>query len=127
MKKVMNNIKKIILELEEKLLHSDVRKNPEVLNELLSEEFEEIGSIGKISSREEVVHWLVNKEKGIHWSLTKFRVQELAPGLVLAIYQSNKKENHSNYSSGSIRSSIWKQFDSSWKMIFHQGTKILKS
>jgi hypothetical protein len=64
-KKEMNNIKEHIKNLEEKLLHSDVRKNPEILNELLSEDFEEIGSIGKISSREEVIDWLVTKEKDI--------------------------------------------------------------
>ena len=61
----MNNIKNHIKELEEKLLHSDVRKNPEILDDLLGEDFEEIGSIGKVQSREEVINWLVTKEKDI--------------------------------------------------------------
>ena len=117
----MNSIKEHIKSLEEKLLHSDVGKNPEMLDELLSEDFEEIGSIGKTSSREEVINWLVTKEKNIKWTLSEFRLRELAPNLVLAIYIAQKNSS----TKGSIRSSIWKLCDGKWKMIFHQGTKIL--
>jgi hypothetical protein len=77
----MHNIKDHIRELEVKLLHSDVQENPEIINELLSDEFEEIGSIGKTSSREEVVYWLRMKEKNKQWSLDEFRIRELAPNL----------------------------------------------
>lgn len=121
----MKSIKEHIKGLEEKLLHSDIRKNPEILKELISEDFEEIGSIGKISSREEVINWLVTKEKNIKWSLSEFRVRELASDMVLAIYIANKNGEHSCGSKGSIRSSIWKLCGDQWKMIFHQGTKIL--
>jgi hypothetical protein len=120
----MNNIKDHIRELEEKLLHSDVQENPEILNDLLSEEFEEIGSIGKTSSREEVAHWLRVKEKNRQWSLDEFRIRELAPDLILAIYQANSKGSDRDGSKGSIRSSIWKLYRGNWKIIFHQGTKI---
>ncbi len=119
----MNNIKNHIKELEERLLHTDIRKNSTILTELLSDDFEEIGSDGKISTREEVIEWLVNKEKNIKWSLNNFRIKELSPELILATYIAIKK-NQSN-SSGSIRSSIWKKFAGNWKMIFHQGTKII--
>jgi hypothetical protein len=122
----MNKILDHIKALEEKLLHSDVRKNPEILNELLSEDFEEIGSSGKISSREQVIHWLITKEKDIQYSLNNFRIRELAPGLVLATYVANKKGILSSQSNGSIRSSIWRLSGENWKMIFHQGTKILE-
>lgn len=121
----MNNIKEHIKKLEEKLLHSDVRRNPEILKELLDEDFEEIGSIGKASTREEVINWLVTKEKNIKWTLNEFRIRELAPDLVLAIYTATVNEHQKNVSKGSLRSSIWKLNDANWKMIFHQGTKIL--
>ncbi|MFT4607655.1 MAG: hypothetical protein ACI9V8_000295 [Urechidicola sp.] len=120
----MNNIKDHIRDLEEKLLHADVQKNPEILDDLLSKDFEEIGSIGKTSSREEVVHWLLTKEKNMQWSLDDFRIRELAPDLILAIYQANIKGNNRGSSKGSIRSSIWKLCSGNWKIIFHQGTKI---
>ena len=121
----MDNIIKHFKELEERLLHTDVRKNPELLNELLGEDFEEIGSIGKVSSREEVIDWLVTKEKDIQWSLSEFRIRELTPELVMTIYEANKRDQINSNSNGSIRSSIWKNYDGKWKMIFHQGTKIL--
>lgn len=47
----MKNIEAQIKELEGKLLQSDVRANPQILDELLAEDFEEIGSLGTISSR----------------------------------------------------------------------------
>ena len=121
----MNNIKNRIEELENTLLHTDVRKTPELLDDLLSEEFEEIGSIGKTSTREEVVNWLVTKEKDAEWALTEFRIRELAPDIILAIYRAKKKGTHNSISKGSIRSSIWKLIDGKWKMIFHQATKVL--
>ena len=121
----MKNIKHHIKELEEKLLHANVRKNPEMLDELLGEDFEEIGSIGKTSTRDEVIDWLLTKEKDITWTLNEFRIRELAPGLVLAIYRANKKDIKNEINKGSIRSSIWKLSDGKWKMIFHQGTKIV--
>jgi hypothetical protein len=119
----MNNIKNHIEELEKRLLHTDLRGNLTTLTELLSDDFEEIGSDGKISTREEVVEWLVNKEKNIKWSLNNFAIRKLSPELILATYIAIK-ENQSD-SSGSIRSSIWRNFSGNWKMIFHQGTKII--
>ena len=91
----MNNIKEQIKALEKRLLHSDVIKNPEVLDELLSEDFEEIGGIGKISSRSEVIEWLVKKEQDVRWSLCDFRIRELSPDFVVAIYRavSNDRRN----------------------------------
>jgi hypothetical protein len=121
----VNEIDKIIKKLELQLLHSDVRNNPELLNELLSEDFEEIGNIGKVSSREEVVEWLLTKDKDTKWTLNEFRVREITSKIVLAIYRVTKDSPLHDKSKGSIRSSIWKKYDDGWKMTFHQGTKIL--
>ena len=120
----MANIEALIKGLEEKLLRTDVRKNPDILDELLSEDFEEIGSIGRTSSRAEVVNWLVTKEKDIEWTVNEFRIRELSPDLVLAIYRADKKNKTNIQSAGSIRSSLWKKNGNRWQMIFHQGTKI---
>lgn len=122
--KKMDPIENKIKELEEKLLHSDVRANPEILKQLLSDEFEEIGSNGKISSREDVINWLLNKEKNISWSLSDFRIKKITSDIVISIYRARKIISNDNVSNGSMRSSIWKFSDSQWKMIFHQGTKI---
>jgi len=113
-----------IKRLEEKLLHSDVAANRSILDELLADDFEEIGSNGKISSRQQVIDWLVSKDKNMRWTLLDFSVRQLAPDLVLAIYRA-KKTDANHPSNGSQRSSLWQRNDNHWQMIFHQASKIL--
>lgn len=113
-------------ELEESLLQADLRKTPTVLDTLLADGFEEIGSSGYVASRNEVIHWLLHKEQDVRWSLENFQVRELAPGLMLATYRARKVGGSNATSSGSLRSSIWKRSGQDWQMIFHQGTKIVE-
>jgi len=120
----MNTITEQIKQLEEKLLHSDVIANRSIFDELLADDFEEIASNGRISSRQQVVEWLVNKDKNIRWMLLDFKVRQLTPDLVLAVYRA-KKSDGDHASNGSLRSSLWKRNDSHWQMTFHQASKIL--
>jgi len=115
-----------IRRLEFKLLHSDMKVRPSLLDELLAKEFEEIGGNGAVNSRQEVVGWLLNKNPQDRWSLTDFRVRELSTDLVLAIYRAEKIVEKKNIvSKGSIRSSIWKHNTQGWQMVFHQASKII--
>ena len=114
-----------IKSLEEKLLHSDVTANPRLLDELLCKDFEEIGNTGHVSTRDEVIDWLINKENNSRWALMNFRIKPLTDNLVLALYLAKQISGHKKSSHGSVRSSIWKYDGNSWKMIFHQGTKII--
>ena len=123
----MNRLKEQIKTLEERLLHSDVSKNPKVLDELLSDDFEELGGNGKVSSRADVIEWLVKKDKDMRWSLCDFRIRELTPDLLVAIYRAVSSGQANSSSNGSMRSSLWQNFDGQWKMVFHQGTKIVGS
>jgi hypothetical protein len=113
-----------IKQLEEQLLHSDLRSNPALFNELLSDDFEEIGTAGILNTRKDVVDWLLNKESNINWSLTNFSLRQLSDDLVLAKYYA--KANNSN--KVTHRSSLWKRVNSKttvkWQMVFHQGTLI---
>lgn len=129
-------------QLEERLLHSDFRERPELFDGFLSDDFEELSPSGYISSREEVVGWLLKKDAEVRWSLTDFSVRELSDDLVLTVYRArtktkNKNKNDDDYPSenlGSLRSSIWRRNETSyaditikWQMVFHSGTKILSS
>ena len=115
-----------IRRLEFKLLHSDMKVMPSLLDALLAKEFEEIGGNGAVSSRQEVADWLLNKNPQIRWSLTDFRVRELSADLVLAIYHAEMVVDQKNIvSKGSIRSSIWKHNTQGWQMVFHQASKII--
>lgn len=115
-----------IRRLEFKLLHSDMKVTPSLLDTLLAKEFEEIGGNGAVSSRQEVADWLLNKNPQNRWSLTDFRVKELSADLVLAIYRAEMVVGQKNIvSKGSIRSSIWKHNTQGWQMVFHQASKII--
>ena len=115
-----------IEQLELKLLHTDWRANPSVIDELLGEAFEEIGSNGQVSSRQDVVVWLLNKDSDQKWLLQDFRIKLLSNDMVVAIYHAVKVEQAEQALEtyrGSIRSSIWQRYGSQWKMVFHQATK----
>ncbi len=119
-------ITNIIKQLELKLLHSNFKVLPFLLDVLLANEFEEIASNGVVSPRQEVVDWLLNKNPEDRWILTGFRVKELSADLVLAIYQAEKVAGQKNIASkGSVRSSIWRHNTQGWQMVFHQASKII--
>ncbi len=121
-----------IMQLELKLLHTDMRDNPTVIDELLDSGFEEIGSDGQVHSRQEVVAWLLNKDSAQQWSLVDFRIKSLSNDMVIAIYRAvrhdpvqatGKNDNEQKAYRGSIRSSVWQRHDDFWKMVFHQATQ----
>ena len=120
----MTTLENLIKHLEERLLQEDIRSNPQILDELLGKEFVEVGVAGSITSREDVIDWLVNKDKNTKWSLDNFQLRVLAPNLVLCLYQATKKDTKQKTTNGSMRSSIWQLFGDQWKIVFHQGTRI---
>ena len=106
-------------------MHSDVKANPAIIDELLSGDFEEIGSTGYAASRDEVVKWLQQKDSNDRWELQDFRIRSLSPDLLLAIYRAKKITLPTDASGGSLRSSIWQRCGGRWKMVFHQASKII--
>lgn len=110
-----------IQQLELKLLHTNWQKTSDQLESLLAPEFEEISHNGQVSSRPEVIHWLLSKNPNDKWSLTNFKIKILSPDLVLAIYHAKKIDNTN--SNGSIRSSIWQRDANGWNLLFHQASK----
>jgi len=122
----MCNLAQQILALEEKLLHTDMQKNPLLLDELLAESFEEISSSGIATSRQAVVDWLMNKNISDRWLLTNFRIIELTADIVLAIYHAQKVVDSHIAVNVSTRSSIWKRHGIHWKMVFHQASNSTK-
>jgi hypothetical protein len=120
----MNGIAEQIKQLELKLLHLDLKTEPELINDLLSHDFEEISQSGKINARRDVVDWLIHKDIHLQWSLNDFRIRMLADELVMAMYTAQKMNDRNNLSKGSMRTSIWQRQGSAWKMIFHQASKI---
>ncbi len=73
----MTTIKEEIRALEEKLLHTDFSKAHEIINDLLDDDFDELASNGKLSSREEVIRWLANKDPTLQWLLIDFKIRQI--------------------------------------------------
>ena len=113
-----------IKQLELKLLQTDLRANPALINDLISGDFEEISGNGQMNSRNDVINWLLQKDNNIQWALTNFRIKVLTDEVILVIYIAKKLNDPNSTSKGSIRFSLWKQQDQNWKMIFHQASKI---
>ncbi len=121
-----NLLKKHIYELERKLLEPDVRQSKEKIAEILSDDFIEFCSSGKIYKYEKGD--LIDNKGNDHfeWEIKDFSIDILKKDIVLAKYKVikyNKVENTNIYS---LRSSIWKHTKEIWKMVFHQGTLIDK-
>jgi len=121
-----------IMQLELKLLHTDMHAYPAVIDELLDSTFEEIGSDGLAHSRQEVVEWLLHKDGAQQWSLADFRIKSLSNDMVIAVYRAvrrdpaqaaGKDQNGQEAYRGSIRSSVWQRRGDHWKMVFHQATQ----
>ncbi|WP_285767410.1 DUF4440 domain-containing protein [Peribacillus sp. SI8-4] len=107
---------KHLLQLEEKLLQPEIRTSQTELEQLLADDFFEFGSSGKVLYKDGGIG-----EAGIgevKMTLSDFETHPLSEEIVLATYLVFNEVNE-RYS---LRSSIWKFTDGSWKMLFHQGT-----
>ncbi|MCT8140304.1 DUF4440 domain-containing protein [Anaerobacillus sp. CMMVII] len=91
------------------------------LNEYLADDFFEFGSSGNIFDKKAQLD-AVRDDKAvtnsIRYTVTDFNIKLLASDVVLATYRSLRH----NDSKLVLRSSIWKNIDGKWQMIFHQGT-----
>jgi hypothetical protein len=111
----------LILNLENELLRPETRKSPEKLRGLLSEDFIEYCSSGSIYNYNIYDTFY---EENVEFKIIDFNTRELSKYCILATYKVNKIYHNDNTVKSSLRSSIWKLYESKWKMIFHQGTII---
>ena len=108
-----------IRSLEERLLMPEVRGSREALEELLAEDFFEIGRSGRTYGRGAIVAELAAEEP-FECSLEGFSVKRLGDDVVLATYTSHAQRADGTKSA--LRSSIWIRRDERWQLVYHQGT-----
>jgi hypothetical protein len=113
-------INQIIKQETQLLVKADA---PEVLAELIDNEFIEIGSSDVIYDKAEVLRWLARDEQSERIG-TSFKAHSLAENMILLTYISSIKETPLAESKQAMRSSIWRLTDGQWRMVFHQGTPI---
>jgi len=110
-----------ILKLEKSLLQPEVRQSAEQISELLSDDFTEFCSSGRVYEykRGDIIDSR-NESDIPDWEIKDFSIEIIASDVILAKYKIIKHSKlDKNYS---LRSSIWKYIKGKWKMIFHQGT-----
>jgi hypothetical protein len=113
-------------ELEERLLQPGVRSSADQVSSLIADEFVEFGSSGRIYDKAQIVAALVDEQRqGPTAPATAHDVQVrlLADGVALITYRTERRCADASVAQ-SRRSSIWKQLDGRWQMVFHQGTPI---
>ncbi len=103
--------------LELSLLDVDTRKDIQKIKKLIANDFFEFGSGGKVYTKTDIIHRLPTESKR-EFEVTYFNTVTLADNCVLVTYHLQEKDNKS------LRSSIWKKFESDWEIIFHQGTVV---
>ena len=115
------NLEKIIFSLESEFQKPEVWKSIEKLGELISDDFYEITSLGLVTSKKDcLVNLPVAPE--IKFVMTGFRINVLCLGMVQTLFKTEKTVVKTGKVSYSMRSSIWKNENGKWRMIFHQGT-----
>jgi ribonuclease HI len=108
-------LRRTIIGLEMVLLSSEGRSDPERLEELIHDDFYEIGRSGKYWVRDEVISTLLTIPRQVQQA-TFDRVVELAPGVAHVRFRTQDAVGVVH------RSSIWMRDGGSWRQRYHQGT-----
>lgn len=107
----------ILLSNEIALFDSSAEDYERTLDQLIDDDFIEIGSSGKIYTKKMTVGVLLQPgRRSIDPEFISLR--ELSENLYMLTFRTG---------SGSVtvvRNSIWKRTDSGWKIIYHQGTPV---
>lgn len=110
-----------IIELEKKLLDPVSRKDSTVVNQLLDDSFVEFGTSGRAYDKKVIIERLSEEDPTLFEAFDFVPVQ-LATDIIQLRFKTRRK-TEDGFFVESLRSSIWKRTDQSWRMIFHQGTR----
>ncbi len=113
----------LIKGLEFQLLDPAIRRSPEALMGLLADDFIELGQSGVVYGRAEVVRCLAAElnDESSKLETCGHELRELSVGVFLLTYRSIRTRTGAA-DLHTLRSSVWKLINGSWRMVFHQGT-----
>jgi hypothetical protein len=112
-----------IRDLEERLLDPVVRRSPEAVGRLLDDDFEEIGSSGRLFDRDALIEALAGETTSGRMTIDDWSTHPVGPDVVLAVF-STRATGSDGVSRVSRRSSIWIRRGGRWLLRFHQGTRV---
>lgn len=110
-----DELRRTIIDLETVLLSPAGRSDPELLEQLIHDDFYEIGRSGKYWLRDEVISTLLTIPGQVQ-QVTFDRVVELAPGVAHVRFSTEDAVGVVH------RSSIWMHDGVRWRQRYHQGT-----
>lgn len=118
------NLEQLLLDLEERLLRP--RSRTEV-GQLLEEDFVEFGQSGQVYDREATLAALFDGARNLGRvsslpplrKITDFKAMLLTSGIAWVTYRLVEPKPAAAVS---LRSSIWRQSEGRWRIVFHQGT-----
>ena len=113
----------LLLKLEGALHLREVRASAAQLEELLDDDFRELGVSGTEWTRPAIIEAL-REETFSERTISGFRVQRMAPDIALATYRAHRAAIPGRPEADSLRSSLWRLRRGRWRMIFHQGTPL---
>ncbi len=107
--------------LEQALLDPKVRQDREAVSNLLTKNFTEFGSSGRVFDKQAILTQLA-EEVPSSIALTEFSCDLLASNVALVTYRAHRT-SAAGENISSLRSSVWTLEQDCWRMRFHQGTR----
>lgn len=107
------------------MLSPEGRASPELIDRLLADDFQEIGSSGDVFGKREALDELAEESRDgqrHEREASDWSVRALSTDVALVTYKVLRRDEGSRVSS--LRSSIWAFRDGRWQMVFHQGTRL---
>ena len=109
--------------LEQSLLDLAVRRDGERLRQLLTDDFLEFGSSGRVWTRKSIIDMLATETNFFPPSIEEFECTFLSEKVALVTYRTVRTDAKTGERMSSLRSSVWTRQDGEWRMRFHQGTR----
>ena len=109
--------------LEESLLDPAIRRDGERLRAILTEDFLEFGSSGRVWTRMSIIELLATEKNFRPPAIEDFQCSMLTDKVALVTYRTLRGDGRTGEQMESLRSSIWTRHDGEWRMRFHQGTR----
>ncbi len=102
------------------LLDPNVRADPARVRALLHDDFLEFGSTGRVYNKRALLD-MMKGERHAEVVIREFAVRQLAPDTALVTYRTIGESGQE-----ARRSSVWLRTDGTWRLAFHQGTRIAR-
>ena len=110
-----------LIEYELTLLRPEVRASIDMLDQLIADDFFEIGANGRAFGKDEVLARLPG-ENAIAFDAEGFEVRRVTDDVAVVLYRAVRTVHGTSVASR--RSSWWRRDAQGWRMVFHQGTPL---